>query len=306
MPSHIFGPVASRRLGRSLGVDLVPYKTCNFDCVYCELGPTTFKTFERHQWVETDDLLAEVKAALDTEPEYITLGGSGEPTLHSGIGDIINGIKAMTDIPLAILTNGSLLWEPDCALTLMDADLILPSLDAFDERSFQHVNRPHEDISFDLLLGGLLSFRDGYSGQIWLEVFLLEGETSELEQVERIAEITRKLKPDKIQLNTVHRPPAESYAQAVAYEKLLEFAPIFGSNCEVIGDYSGMKAAREAASIVDDILNLLMRRPCSIEDIAYGLGIHRTEVLKAVKKLLDDYRISCELQDGVKFYRTIS
>ncbi len=303
MSSHIFGPVASRRLGRSLGVDLVPYKTCNFDCVYCELGPTTFKTVERKEWVETEELLAEVKSALDTRPDYITLGGSGEPTLHSGIGDIVNGIKRMTDIPLAIITNGSLLWEPDLAFTLMNADLVLPSLDAFDERSFQRVNRPHEDATFELLLGGLLAFRQEYHGRIWLEVFILEGETDGIEQIEQMAYITKKLEPDRIQLNTVHRPPAESYARAVPYEKLREFAPIFGDNCDVIGDYSGVKIARECESMHDKILELLKRRPGTIEDIAYGLEMHRTEVIKMMKMMLDENSIECELKDGAKFYR---
>jgi len=138
---HVFGPVSSRRLGRSLGVDLVPLKTCTYDCIYCQLGRTTLKTTERREWVPLDLVLEQVQAKLATEPDYITLSGSGEPTLFSRVGELIGRIKDVTDIPVAVLTNGSLLWQKAVRDDLQQADVVIPSLDAGNERMFRYVNR---------------------------------------------------------------------------------------------------------------------------------------------------------------------
>jgi len=156
-----------------LGVDLVPFKTCTYDCIYCQLGRTTNKTVERRQWVPLDDVLAELKEKLATRPDYITLSGSGEPTLYSRLDELIAGIRSMTDVPVAVLTNGSLLWQEDVRRQLMDAHLVIPSLDAGQGAMFQAVNRPHESISFEQMLEGLIAFREEYYGEYWLEVFLL-------------------------------------------------------------------------------------------------------------------------------------
>ena len=150
--SCVFGPVPSRRLGRSLGVDVVPFKTCTYDCIYCQLGRTTCKTVERKAWVPLEDVLDEVKEKLSTRPDYITLSGSGEPTLFSPLGDLIVGIKSMTGIPVALLTNGSLLWQADVREAIRDVDLLIPSLDAGDEAMFRRVNRPHGGLSFEQML----------------------------------------------------------------------------------------------------------------------------------------------------------
>jgi wyosine [tRNA(Phe)-imidazoG37] synthetase (radical SAM superfamily) len=158
MSSQIFGPVPSRRLGRSLGVDLVPLKTCTYDCIYCQLGRTTCKTMERKEWVPLDGVLESLKEKLSSKPDYITLSGSGEPTLYSRIDKLIDQIKAMTDVPVAVLTNGSLLSHEDVRKQLMAADLVIPSLDAGDEAMFRLINRPHEEISFPQMLDGLIDF----------------------------------------------------------------------------------------------------------------------------------------------------
>ncbi len=177
---YVYGPVPSRRLGRSLGVDLVPFKVCTFDCVYCQLGRTTIKTLERKEYVSAADVLDEVKRKLAEEdnPNYITFAGSGEPTLNSRIGDLILRIKDLTDIQVAVLTNGSLLCTKEVQDDLMAADLVIPSLDAGDEQLFRYVNRPHENISFDRLVDGLVDFTRRFPGQVWLEILLLEGVTS--------------------------------------------------------------------------------------------------------------------------------
>ena len=164
---YIFGPVPSRRLGRSLGVDLVPFKTCTYDCIYCQLGRTTNKTMQRKEWVSIDIVIEQLKAKLSSKPDYITLSGSGEPTLYSRLEELIIKIKDITDIPVAVLTNGSLLWLPEVRNALKSADMVVPSLDAGSSQLFQYVNRPHADIRFSKMLQGLGDFRKYYSGQYW-------------------------------------------------------------------------------------------------------------------------------------------
>jgi len=175
---YIFGPVPSRRLGRSLGIDLVPFKTCTYDCIYCQLGRTTNKTMQRKEWVPTNIVINQLKAKLSSKPDYITLSGSGEPTLFSRLEELIPKIKGITDIPVAMLTNGSLLWLPEVRNALKSADMVVPSLDAGSSQIFQYVNRPHPDITFSKMLQGLVEFRKDYGGQYWLEVFLLAGVTT--------------------------------------------------------------------------------------------------------------------------------
>lgn len=283
--SYIFGPVPSRRLGRSLGVDLVPLKTCSYDCIYCQLGRTSCKTVERKQWVPLGEVLAELKSRLSSKPDYITLSGSGEPTLFADVGELIGSIKAMTDVPVAVLTNGSLLWHRDVRAQLINADLVVPSLDAGDEAMFRAVNRPHEDISFEKMLEGLIDFRREFSGRYWLEVFLLSGHTAIEAEVLKLARCVDLIKPDRVQLNTVVRPPAESFAVGVSQQRLVELAAMFTPPAEVIADFSGVHEQAEFAAGRDEILNMLRRRPCSIDEIAGGLGMHRNEVIKYVEEL---------------------
>jgi len=282
---HIFGPVPSRRLGRSLGVDLVPFKTCTYDCIYCQLGPTTNKTTERREWVPLDDVLAELPEHLGSKPDYITLSGSGEPTLYSRMGELIAGIRSMTRVPVAVLTNGSLLWREEVRRQLMDAHLVVPSLDAGHERMFQAVNRPDESISFDRMLEGLIALRREYRGEYWLEVFLLAGHTAADEEVAKLAECVRRIKPDRVQLNTATRPTTESYAVMVDRERMADLALQFEPAAEVIADYRGVHAQSDFKAGRESILEMIRRRPCSIEDIADGLGMHRNEVIKYIEEL---------------------
>jgi len=282
---YIFGPVPSRRLGRSLGVDLVPFKTCTYDCIYCQLGRTTKKTVERRQWVPLDDVLAELKDKLATRPDYITLSGSGEPTLFSRLDDLIDGIRSITDIPVAVLTNGSLLWQEEVRRQLMDAHLVVPSLDAGHSSLFQAVNRPHESISFDRMLEGLIAFREEYYGEYWLEVFLLAGHTAMDSEISKIAECVGRIKPDRVQLNTATRPTAEEYAVMVDRRRMGDLAAGFDPPAEVIADYRGVHAQSDFKAGRDSVLEMIQRRPCSLEDIADGLGMHRNEAIKYIEEL---------------------
>ena len=299
-----FGPVPSRRLGKSLGVDLLPFKTCTYDCIYCQLGRTTNKTTSLKEYFPVREVLKGVRQGVQESPhsDYITLSGSGEPTLYSRIGEVINGIKEITDIPVAVLTNGSLFWIDKVRESVLEADLIIPSLDAGDEEIFRYVNRPHKDISFKKMVDGLCSLRSRYSGRIWLEVFLIGGVTAIESEVLKIKACIDRIAPERVQLNTAVRIPAESFVDMVTKEKMEEIAGVFSSNCEVIADYSGTHNLREFTSTREDVLELLKRRPCSIEDISDGLNIHRNETVKYVQELLDRDLIRMERRNERALY----
>ena len=300
---HVFGPVPSRRLGRSLGVDLVPFKTCTFDCIYCQLGRTTRKTVKRKEWAPMDAVLEELKRKLACRPDYITLSGSGEPTLHSRLGEIIEHIRAMTALPVAVLTNGSLLWQPQVRAELAQANVVMPSLDAGDASKFNFINRPHASLSFEQVVEGLISFRGEFTGRYWLEVFLLAGYTAILADVDHIAALVRKIRPDRVQLNTVARPPAEEFALSAAPEELARLACRFHPRAEVVAERRlrlTHKAQRLDARAVFD---LLLRRPCTAADVARGLGVNGLETLKRLEALVARGGIETPRHEGEIYYR---
>ena len=301
--SHVFGPVPSRRLGRSLGVDVVPFKTCTYDCIYCQLGRTTRKTTERAEWVPLDEVVAEVETRLSSRPDYITLSGSGEPTLYVRLGELIERIKGMTDIPVAVLTNGSLLGRAEVRKELLGADLVVPSLDAGDEAMFETVNRPDKDITFDAMLDGLIALRREFAGEYWLEVFLLSGLTATEAEVRKLSACAARIGPDRVQLNTVTRPPAEEVAVGVPPERMAELARMFEPPAEVIADFRKVHRRAEFAAGREEILSMLKRRPCSTADIADGLGMHPNEVVKYVEDLARAGRIGEYRVGGKVYYR---
>jgi wyosine [tRNA(Phe)-imidazoG37] synthetase (radical SAM superfamily) len=303
MSSHVFGPVPSRRLGRSLGVDLIPFKTCSFDCIYCQLGVTTCKTVERKEWVPIEPVLAELREKLSSNPDYITVSGSGEPTLHCRIGELIERIKTLTDVPVAVLTNGSMFWDETVRRQLLRADLVVPSLDAGDEETFRRVNRPHEDVSFEQLMAGLIAFRGEFGGRYWLEVFLLSGINADDEHVERLIAQVDRIRPDRIQLNTVARPTAESSAIAVPEARMHELAARFHPPAEVIGKFHPTHEQPQTAANRDHILELLRRRPCTLHDIANGLELHENEVVKYLADLRAEGTIAETRVAGRLHYR---
>ena len=300
---YIFGPVPSRRLGRSLGVDLVPFKTCSYDCIYCQLGRTTNKTIQRKEWVPIDIVMEQLKEKLDSKPDYITLSGSGEPTLFSRLEDLISRIKNITDIPVAVLTNGSLLWLPEVSKALKSADMVVPSLDAGSSQIFQYVNRPHKDITFSKMLQGLVEFRKDYNGQYWLEVFLLAGVTTPEMEINRLKTCINAIQPDKVQVNTVTRPPAEGFAEPVPQKQLQTITEKLYEKSEVIADYSDVHKQQDFSARREDVLVLLQRRPCSVEDIAAGLGLHRNEVVKYVEELSSEGKIEAKPQNQQLYYK---
>jgi len=305
-PNYIFGPVPSRRLGRSLGVDLVPFKTCSYDCIYCQLQRTTNKTIQRKEWVPLDAVVSQLKARLTSKPDYITLSGSGEPTLYLRLNELISRIKDITDILVAVLTNGSLLSLSEVRSALCLADMVVPSLDAGTDEVFQYVNRPHPDITFEKMLQGLIDFRREYTGKYWLEVFLIAGVTTPEAQIKKLSECIRLIRPDKVQVNTVTRPPAEAFAQPVPKKQIAALAARLYENAEVIADYNSVHSQADFTARRSDVLTLLRRRPCSVEDIAAGLGIHRNEVAKYVEELYAEGKIEAKLQNQRLYYNAVT
>jgi wyosine [tRNA(Phe)-imidazoG37] synthetase (radical SAM superfamily) len=300
---YIFGPVPSRRLGRSLGVDLVPFKTCTYDCIYCQLGRTTNKTMQREERVPIKIVMDQLRAKLSSKADYITLSGSGEPTLYLRLEELILEIKAITDIPVAVLTNGSLLWVPEVRKSLMEADLVIPSLDAGSSQLFEYVNRPNRGITFSKMLRGLVEFSRDYSGKYWLEVFLLAGVTTPEAEVDRLKTCIAAIKPDKVQVNTATRPPTEGFAEPVPKKQLETITKKLYEKAEVITDYSEVHKQQDFSARREDVLALLQRRPCSIEDIEAGLGIHRNEVVKYVEELCSEGKIKAKPQYQQLYYK---
>lgn len=300
---HVFGPVASRRLGRSLGVDLVPHKTCSYNCIYCQLGATTNRTIERGPYVSISGVMREVesKLASTAAPDYITLSGSGEPTLQVELGALIAGIKHITDRPVAVLTNGSLLGREDVQAELSAADLVIPSLDAGDATMFQRVNRPHPQLRFEQVVDGLIRFRRHFPGRVWLEVFLLAGLTTADDQMAKIRDLADGVAPDRIQLNTVVRPPADPLARPASVEELSHAAQLLGERAEVVDERPDSDTTGMVAPRADEITALLRRRPCTLDDLASGLGAHRLQVAKRVAELLRAQVIVMR-QHGRQFY----
>ncbi len=285
--ARIFGPVPSRRLGRSLGVDLVPAKTCTYDCVYCQLGATTCHSLERGEWVPIDAVLDELAARLPEQDglDHVTLSGSGEPTLSERLDEVIATIKRLTPTPVAVLTNGSLLHRPAVRTQLAAADLVVPTLAGGDEATWRAVNRPAPGLDFAADVQGLVDFAAGFAGRLWLEVFLVAGLNDADAQVARMAAIAARIAPDRVQLNTVTRPGTESSAAAVPPARLAELAARFPSPAEVIADYRDVHARREFVATRARVAELLDRRPCTIADLAAGLGIHVNEAVKYVEEL---------------------
>ncbi|MFY9194334.1 MAG: radical SAM protein [Methanoculleus sp.] len=306
---YLFGPVCSRRLGTSLGVDLVPLKTCTFNCVYCECGRTTRLTGERREYVPTGQVIAEVDEYLARAPDldYVTFAGSGEPTLHSGIGEIISFIKdRYPRYRIAVLTNGALLGDPDVRAALMRADLVIPSLDAVSEETFQKINRPCPGITARDLLEGLTTFAREFTGEIWLEVFIIPGQNDTEEEILRLKDAISAIRPDHIQVNTLDRPGAEIWVRPASPLALERIASMLGGRAEVIGAACSSQALPpKATEVTDLLLATIKRRPCTIDDLVGTLGLRPAEISKCLRVLEAEGRIESIRETRGIFYRAV-
>jgi len=257
---NVYGPVPSRRLGRSLGVDLIPMKTCNWNCVYCQLGRTRRFTRDRREFVAARTIVDEVEATLKTHQrgaiDWITLVGSGEPTLNVEMEAIIRGIKDITDIPLAVITNGSFLSQQTVRNGMVRADAVLPSLDAGTEDLFRRINRPHRTLNLERHLDGLRRFRDAYTGELWIEVMLVAGMNDGEEALLNIAARLQEIRPDRIQISHPERPPCESWVRSTDQEGKIRALALLGRAAEVLPptpwdyDFSGRDMRESLIEII--------------------------------------------------------
>jgi wyosine [tRNA(Phe)-imidazoG37] synthetase (radical SAM superfamily) len=304
---HLFGPVPSRRLGRSLGVDLTPFKTCSFDCIFCQLGRTTNRTLVRDEYVPIGSVLKELGEWLEQggHADYITLAGSGEPTLNSRFGEVIDFVHAHSLIPVALLTNGTTLADPAVRSAAAKADLVKVSLSAWNTASLERVNRPCQGITLKGLVEGQWQFRHEFHGQLWLEAFLLLGINSLPHEASHIAELVKVIGPDRVQLNTAVRPPAEAYVHPLPGEELAELARLFDPPAEVIAEFSPNGSA-DIRATEEMVLSMLRRRPCTATQIADVFGLHANEVAKYVGKLLRTNRIRAEKRAGIMYYARLA
>lgn len=304
MRTHVYGPVPSRRLGFSLGVDVIPPKTCSFDCIYCQLGRTKKKSVLRKEYFSSQEILSSVKEAIDSNRkiDVITFSGSGEPTLNRSIGKLIREIKKLTPIPVAVLTNSSLLARKVVRKSLLEADIVIPSLDAATARTFRKVNRPEPSLKIDAVIKGLESFRREFRGQIWLEVMLVKGINDSPADIEALKKDISRIKPDRVQLNTVIRPPAEKWARPLSRRELERIKSELGGRAEVVADFQERPQPRAARLLEEAVLSLVARRPATVRDIAAALGSKEADVRRQLKLLLRAKKIRVISHKGRKFY----
>jgi len=301
---HLYGPVPSRRLGRSLGIDMVPMKTCCLDCVYCQLGPTTAHTAQRREYVEVDEIIAELGdwLAAGGSADYLTFAGSGEPALNSELGDAMARARALSGIPICLLTNGALLWREGVRNAALQADLIMPSLDAATEATFARINRPVPEVTLARYLEGLRETVRVFRGEVWLEVMLVAGLNDSDEELEALAGAAAEIAPARVQINTVVRPSPGGAAARVDNGTLVRARVILGPRAEVISSAWEHAAPVGAAHDEAEVLALISHRPATLQDVARGLGMHPNEATKYVAHLLAGGQLRAEDRDGQLFY----
>lgn len=306
---YIFGPVPSRRLGISLGVDLIPPKTCSYNCIYCESGKTTNLTVERREYVPLNDVLKELDGVLKTHPrlDFVTYSGSGEPTLYSRISEVTRFVKEnYPEYKTALLTNGSLFHDEKVRRDCLDIDVVIPSLDCAGETEFKKVDRPHHSLSAAVVNEGIAKFRTEYTGQIWLEIFIVPGINDTDEEIGRINAEIAKIRPDKIQLNTLDRPGAVDWIRPADDIRMQEIAgKLRHDNIEIAGK-PATRSSNKAYSgdISDVILRTVRRRPCTLDDIVKITGLHMNEVNKYLGVLVAEGKITEARGERGVFYRS--
>jgi wyosine [tRNA(Phe)-imidazoG37] synthetase (radical SAM superfamily) len=303
---YLFGPIASRRLNLSLGIDLLPYKTCTLNCVYCECGRTDNLTIERSEFVPTADVIDELDQYLKENPplDYITFAGSGEPTLHTGIGEIVKFLKdKYPQYKVALLTNGTLFYEEELIHEVALFDLIIPSVDSVTKIGFLKLNRPSPKLSLDSVISGLKRLSTSFKGDLWLEIFIVPGINDSTEEIAALSKLAWELNPTKVQLNTLDRPGTEEWVEKMEGEKLIQMATLF-PNVEIIAKgvvSQGVKI--EAGHLLDSIIATIKRRPVTSEDLVSTLDVNRNEINKALYYLLEKGDIVSENRSRGLFYK---
>ncbi|TXJ19829.1 GTPase ObgE [Brachyspira aalborgi] len=304
---RVFGPVLSKRLGNSLGIDVIPHKTCSYNCIYCQLGSEENTITDLTNYYSVDEIIYELKEALlnNKNIDYITFTGSGEPTLYKDLKKLIYEIKQITDIPVCVITNGSLLYKQEMRSNLLLADLIIPSLDAGNEETFKLIDNPNKEIDFDKMVEGLIEFKKVFKGEYWLEIFLLKDINDNEDELDDIIKIVKKIKPDRIQLITATRRVANEKAKALSDEELKKIKKYFNSKCDIEIDIPNISENHKGNTRIlteEDIVNFLIRQP----DTAYIIAKSFNENERKVKELLDllikKNKVREEIVNGVVSY----
>lgn len=304
---YVFGPVPSRRLGQSLGIDTIPSKTCNWNCVYCQLGRTVPLTNERREYLPRDEILDDVRQALSThrpqDIDWLTFVGSGEPTLHSGIGWLIRQVKTLTDKPVAVITNGALLYLPEVRDELSAADAVLPSLDAGEPGLYRTINRPHSQTTYDRLLQGLVEFRRGYKGKLWVEVMLVRGLNDTQPALSAIAAALQQIGPDAVHINLPTRPPVETWVEPPDEEGLMRAVATLGAGAQVVHPAEGTFDLSGCQDVSDALLAILTRHPMREEELMRTLDRWAPgRISEALSKLLADGAAQVVERYGSRFW----
>ena len=303
MYKYIFGPVPSRRLGVSLGVDLVMSKTCNLNCIYCECGPTTKFYNTRDSYVDIDRLIEEVKDILQNlTPDYITFSGSGEPTLNKDLGIIIKEVRKIYSGKIAVITNSSLLNNLDVREALEEADLIIPSLDAMSEDVFEKINRPIEGLLVENILDGMTKFLLTTKKEVYLEIFIIEGINDGEEELEKFVKYLKDKKVTVIQLNTLARPGAIKEIKPASMKRLSEIKDFFISrglnSVEIIKKYTSREEFPKYSEKLEElILNMLAKRKYSIDEMVELLQRNEVELFKYLNILQKEGKVKIVIEN---------
>ncbi len=297
---YVFGPVNSKRLGHSLGIDVTPKKICTYDCVYCQIGKNEHTAVKPIETIDVDTIIFEVQKYLHRYKnlDYITFAGSGEPTLYKDIKRLIIELKHASEVPVCLITNGSLFYKQEIREQVLHADLIIPSLDAGCAETFEKINKPNAAIEFDKMVEGLIKFSHAYKGRLWLEVFIIEGVNDNEGEMNKIAEIVSKMKIQKLQLLTADRPVAYEGYKAVSFEKLMELGKCFEAanggkyEIEVVSNPKNHNKYEENKDInEDDVLGLIARHPTTLEGIAFSLAADVNTTKHLLEKLTSEGKV---------------
>jgi wyosine [tRNA(Phe)-imidazoG37] synthetase (radical SAM superfamily) len=301
--AYVFGPVPSRRLGLSLGVDLTPRKTCTYDCLYCQVGSTTRITAEPSPFVPVEEVIHELEQKLRrVTPDFITVSGSGEPTLHSQIDQIIAYVKRRRDFRVAVLTNGSLLWREEVMERVVGADMIMPTLCTAFEETYRAIHRPHPSITLDLLIRGLKDLRRAFRGQLFLEVMLLKGFNDREGEIVALKSVIEEIGPDRVQLNTVVRPPSDPSAVALDRKALKDIEKCFGVTGQIIADRQRKPKDQRSDALSAQILEMAGRRPVRPADVANALGVPLSQVNNLMRTLEESGSLRSREHGSETFY----
>jgi wyosine [tRNA(Phe)-imidazoG37] synthetase (radical SAM superfamily) len=309
--SLVFGPIPSRRLGQSLGIDPVPLKTCNWNCVYCQLGRSTPLFNERKNYFVPEVILAQVQAALAAhrpgDIDWITFVGSGEPTLHASLGLLIRQVKTLTDLPVAVITNGSLLYLPEIREELSAADAVLPTLDAGNAQLYRKVNRPWPALTFDRLMDGLAVFRQMYHGKLWIEVMLVKGLNDTEDTLRGIAAALQRIEPDQVHINLPIRPPAEPWVLPPDETGLMRATAILGDIAQVVHPAEGTFDLSGYDSVVDAIVSIITRHPMREDELVRALERWTPgQVEEALQALIASGQAQLVERHGARFWSTVA